>query len=508
MSANWFVSTGTPARGGNHIKPLVDGENAWLEVLGALNSAKETIHLVFWMMHLDHELDRPVPDEFKDPIDREKYTFFNLLMRKREEGVKIRILLWILPNIPSTETEMLKLLLPHPLDPLQLTKLSIPPAILFTLDPRVLIGAVRGHFDVLLEPHPLVIGSWHQKTIVVDDKVAFVGGMNSKENDWDSYHAVYDYRRMPHSSSGKERLARKSKKEETKFSPRHDLMARIDGPLIRDVQNNFVARWNQAIDDKRFFYRNLVKLGSMTGTPSGSGSQSGQIIRTMPPNYAPTPMGEKGCLETYQQAIRNAETYIYIEDQYFRSDTIASEIARAAQKNPRLIVIVVTMPDMLAELDWAQIGLATPTTYWTADSFKIIAQAIPNFTLFCLKVNDTNAKGEQIYVDVDLHAKIMIVDDQWYTIGSCNVNERGFLYEGEMNVGVHDPSGAYSLRHRLWSEHLQVSCPKSITAATKLWYEHARLNVDAEKSKAVPTSRIFSFAQNGPLLPMLPKTWT
>lgn len=507
MTKSWFISSGTPSRRGNDLKPLVDGEKAWLEVLLAIKSARDTIHLTFWMMHLDHELDRPVGDEFKDPIDREKYTFYDLLNRKRAEGVRIRILLWLLPNIPSTEAEFLKLLswltpLPFPIGPL-----TVPPAIALTLDIRILRDALLGKFQVLLEPHPIVIGSWHQKTIVVDDTIAFVGGMNSKENDWDSYHAVFDYRRMPHSSSATERLKLKAAKDQPKFPPRHDLMARIEGPLVKDVQDNFIARWNQAIDDKRFFFRNLGKIARSSGSVRGSGSQSGQIVRTMPRSYPPTPMGERGCLEIYQQAIRNAESYVYIEDQYFRSDTIAQEIANAAKKNPKLIVIVVTMPDMLAEIEWANIGLATPTTYWTANAFKIIAQAIPNFTFFCLKVNDTDAKGAEMYVDVNLHAKIMVVDDQWYTIGSCNLNERGFIYEGEINLGSHDPKTTYQLRHRLWSEHLQVSCPKSITAATKLWYNHAKANVDAMTKKTKPISRIYSFSQNGPVLPIVPKLW-
>jgi phosphatidylserine/phosphatidylglycerophosphate/cardiolipin synthase-like enzyme len=182
-------------------------------------------------------------------------------------------------------------------------------------------------------------------------------------------------------------------------------------------------------------------------------------------------------------------------------------LAKAARSNPKLIVIIVTIPDLWADFESVIIGIASPSTYWTADSFNIIAKVVPDFNRYCLKIPYTNANGKHEYTMVDIHVQIMIIDDEWYTIGSCNINERGFLYEGEINIGIHDPEGAYNLRHTLWSEHLQVSCPKNIYEATLLWDDHARKNVQAEKNRSKHISRIFSFAQGGPVLPMTHKAW-
>jgi len=488
------------------IKPFTGGEGAWRDVLSAIVAAKESIHMAFWMMHLDHELDRTLSLEFKDPSDRQANTLHDILIKKTQEGVRVRILLWILPTIPSTEKELLELL-----DPIAsiggFLTAAAAPSVLATLDLRILKYAILRKFDVLLEPHPThPLGSWHQKTIIVDDQIAFVGGMNAKENDWDRpFHRVFDYNRMPHSSTGAERRKLEKKRKLAEYPPRHDFMARIEGPLVTDVQNNFISRWNQAITDKRFFSRNQVKLFRRTLTAKGSGGKSGQIVRTMPA-YPPTPMGEKGCLEMYQKAIRNAEKYIYIEDQYFRSQTIAQELANAYVKNPKLIIIVVTPPDSLAEIEWINIGFATPSTFWTADAFKTIAKVIPDFCLFRLMANDTNASGEELYVNIDTHAKLMIVDDEWYTIGSCNINERGFLFEGEINISVND-ADAFMMRKVLWTLHMKTFCPDDIVDATKLWYEHAKKNQAAKQDKKKPVSNIYPFAQNGPLLPVVPKTW-
>ena len=509
MAKQWYISNGSAARDGNVLVPLVDGEETWLDILAAIRLAKKTIHMTFWMMHLDHELDRPESLEFKDPAERYKNTLHALLLEKQQKGVTIRILLWVPSTIPSTELEVLKLIgesiLPNPIAKLRLgvTALSIGAI----LDLRILKYAIEGRLEVLIEHHPThMIGSWHQKTIIIDGRIAYVGGMNARQNDWDAKHSTYDYRRMPHASSGLERANRQRKKAETEYPPRHDFMIRIEGALVMDVQNNFISRWNCAIDNKNFYYRRLTKLNAATSLPKSSGSKSGQIVRTMP-KHPSTPQGETGCFEMYVKAIQNAEEYIYIEDQYFRSERIALELANACRKNPKLLLVVVTPPDYWAQWEEQNLALASPSTFWTTDSFKIIKSAVPEFCLFYLQVSGMDVSGNQILVKVDTHAKIMIVDDEWYTIGSCNINERGFMYEGEINVSVHNPADAFNLRKRLWSEHLAVPCPDDIVKATRLWFDHATENHKAAKERRKPLSRVFAFVQDGPALPISRKTW-
>ena len=58
---------------------------------------------------------------------------------------------------------------------------------------------------------------------------------------------------------------------------------------------------------------------------------------------------------------------------------------------------------------------------------------------------------------VYVHAKIGIVDDQWLTIGSANLNAHSLFNDTEMNVLSLDPSLARETRLRLWAEHLEAS---------------------------------------------------
>ena len=56
---------------------------------------------------------------------------------------------------------------------------------------------------------------------------------------------------------------------------------------------------------------------------------------------------------------------------------------------------------------------------------------------------------------VYVHAKIGIVDDEWLTLGSANLNEHSLFNDTEVNVVVRDADLARQTRLRLWAEHLE-----------------------------------------------------
>jgi phosphatidylserine/phosphatidylglycerophosphate/cardiolipin synthase-like enzyme len=66
-----------------------------------------------------------------------------------------------------------------------------------------------------------------------------------------------------------------------------------------------------------------------------------------------------------------------------------------------------------------------------------------------------NEAGVPIYV----HAKVCIVDDQWLTCGSDNLNRRSWTADSELTCAIDSPDLARSLRSELWSEHLGVTDP-------------------------------------------------
>jgi cardiolipin synthase A/B len=55
---------------------------------------------------------------------------------------------------------------------------------------------------------------------------------------------------------------------------------------------------------------------------------------------------------------------------------------------------------------------------------------------------------------VYVHAKLMLVDDQWATVGSCNLHRFSLFGNGEMNVAFSDPDTVRAFRCELLREHL------------------------------------------------------
>ena len=149
---DYGINIGYPIRDKNFVLPLINGEEAWRTVFNHIKNAEKSIHMCFWALEGNMELIRNKNEVLSDPGRRKKNTLYNILYEKARAGVKVRILLW---NYPVNARRQFA-------------------------DPTIGLSGSIGRFEVIYQPHPLLIGSWHQKTIIIDDKLAFVGGMNAK----------------------------------------------------------------------------------------------------------------------------------------------------------------------------------------------------------------------------------------------------------------------------------------------------------------------------------------
>jgi phosphatidylserine/phosphatidylglycerophosphate/cardiolipin synthase-like enzyme len=92
------------------------------------------------------------------------------------------------------------------------------------------------------------------------------------------------------------------------------------------------------------------------------------------------------------------------------------------------------------------------------------------------------------YKDVYVHAKLFVVDDEWYSIDSANISYQSLRTDSEINVAVWDHKGAKKLRKDLWREHLfysdttkiqynqEVIIDDNIEDAFEQWWFFARAN--------------------------------
>jgi phosphatidylserine/phosphatidylglycerophosphate/cardiolipin synthase-like enzyme len=277
----------------------------------------------------------------------------------------------------------------------------------------------------------------HEKSIVVDDRVAFVGGMDLTAENGDRF-------------DGRAHLARAQ-------IGWHDVGTRLEGPAVADVAAHFRMRWHEVT-------RERLPPGPM---PETAGQRTVQIVRTVPEGvYASVPRGDFRILESYLRALRAAQSLIYLENQFLWSPEIAAVLREKLRRPPsddfRLLLLLPAKPNtgtddtrgMLAELVEADAGAG-----------RLLACTI-------------YARNGPVSDPVYIHAKVAIVDDTWLTVGSANLNEHSLFNDTEMNVVCRDADLVRETRLRLWAEHLELGtgeiAGKPSEVVDRYWQPNAR----------------------------------
>src|SRR5439155_20653916 len=94
----------------------------------------------------------------------------------------------------------------------------------------------------------------------------------------------------------------------------HDASARIEGPVVADVAEHFRTRWHE-VDGEQL---------APVSPSEPAGEVELQIVRTVPEHiYGAIPRGDFRILESYARALRSAERFIYVENQFLWSPEIA-----------------------------------------------------------------------------------------------------------------------------------------------------------------------------------------
>lgn len=310
--------------------------------------------------------------------------------------------------------------------------------------------------EVLLDQRVRLFGCHHQKLVVIRRRdapsrdVAFVGGIDLSHSRRDDAEHAGD----PQAVDMDPRYGKRP--------PWHDAAIELHGPVVADVLELFAERWNDPhpLDHRTPYGMVLHRLARMprhpqplpetAQPPPPAGPHAVQLLRTYGvrrPPFPFAPEGERSIARAYAKAFARARSLIYIEDQYMWSSEVAAGIAGAVEENPGLNVIAVVprYPDSDGVLG------GPPKRAAQVRAIGIMRRAAPDRVgVFDLE----NRAGTPIYV----HAKICIIDDTWFTIGSDNFNRRSWTTDSELTCAVVDtgtpPPLAHNLRLELWAEHL------------------------------------------------------
>lgn len=477
LAHDWFSSQARPPRRGNLIELNTSGETAWAAVRTDIEAAQSSVLISTWWWQSDFELTRSL-----EPLtEAQRWNNTMLGVLEKSPATKRVLVGQFLAQdgLFSSLTWDNDLTFYGPIkgDAFEVMGQANPTKGKFWFEPTpvdftarvrdAVAGASDGDFDdfpaipsvvpsraVDLTEWPIEVdvnhASYHQKFAVIDGVRAHVGGMNVKEVDWDTDdHLVFEPMRMGFDASAAQRLAVAQKKALPENRPRKDYMLRIEGPAAQDVADVFQRRWQHQLDSDVTFASASTPFEVDRDIPEVPGGLEVQITTTMP-----QPFWEHGIAESWMKAIARAENYIFIEDQYFRAPMLNDVIEKRMVEKPGLLLVVVTQPVN----EWTDPGCA-----WTYKSHTLFASKFPGRYLtlqlrgFDVAVNDgifVVDETDAHFVDFYVHSKMLIVDDRFMSIGSANKNNRGVVYEAEMNAVVIDPDWVRLQRRRILEQML------------------------------------------------------
>ncbi len=385
---------------------LIDGAAFFAAVREAFLQARRTIFIVGWDIDSRTELvgDRPPTDGFPTNLS----AFLTELTRRRPE-LQIHLLLWDYSLVYAHERE--------PLPRLSLNW-QMPPQVTFCLDSTVPFGS-----------------SQHQKLVVVDDALAFSGGLDLTIRRWDtSGHEPDNARRVDPGGEP--------------YRPFHDVQMMVDGEAGRALALLARDRWchaNGGEPEVRPEGEPWPECFEPDFTDVGVA-----IARTQPRYHREEEVREVEAL--FVESIARAERTIYIENQFMTSGLVASALARRLRERPELEVVMVAprSHDSFVERRTMRNGRIR---FWRTvkaaggDRVRLLFPSIEK-------------NGRSTYTMI--HSKIMVVDDWFLRVGSANLNNRSMGADTECDLAIEAATdrervAITSLRNRLLGEHCGVS---------------------------------------------------
>ncbi len=385
---------------------LVDGEAYFSAVASAMGRATRSIFILGWDIDSRIRLRRSERKDYPFPALRE---FLNRLAARRPE-LHIYVLDWDFVMLYALEREPL-------------------PFFKFAWNTHR-----RLHFR-LDDRHP-VGGAHHQKIVVVDDKVAFVGGFDLAGCRWDTpAHLADDPRRSDYGRT---------------YSPFHDIQIMVDGDAAAALGDLARNRWKR-------------RTGEVL-TPPASGANDPwppalapdvveapvAIVRTAPPFNGQAEVREVQTL--YLDAIAAARSFIYIENQFFTSAVVVDALGARLGEEAGPEIVLVFPKECSGWLEESTMGVLRA---------RAMRQLIGADRFGKLRIYYPRLEGEEER-SVNLHSKVMIVDDRLVRIGSANLSNRSMGLDTECDLAIEADGDATrrairAFRCRLLAEHLGVA---------------------------------------------------
>ncbi len=285
----------------------------------------------------------------------------------------------------------------------------------------------RLHFE-LDGRHP-VGASHHEKVVVVDDQMAFIGGIDLGRRRWDT----------PRHDPDDPRLRSPS---DHAYRPFHDVQAVVSGPAAKALGDRARLRWRRATGE------DLDPPPTSDHDPWPADVQP--AVRDVPLRLVCTDPAD-GRYETeawHVAAIRSARRSIYLENQYLTSDTVGRELAARLDRSPAPEIVVVTSKESGGWLEQASMDAHR------ARILQTLGDRDPGGKLAAWWPDPGHGDSPTV------HTKLTVVDDRLAYLGSANLSNRSMGLDTESGLTFDADDDARlenvirGLRRSLLAEHL------------------------------------------------------
>ena len=390
---------------------LVDGAQYFGAVRSALAKARHSIYILGW--DIDSRM-RLVPDGASDEFPEQLGDFLNAIVAQRPE-LHGYVLSWDFAMLYAMEREWLPI---YKLDWRTHRRLA------FRLDDKHPVGA-----------------SHHQKVIVVDDAVAFVSGYDLTRCRWDtSDHAAHDPRRADHRGEA--------------YPPFHDVGMIVAGDCARALGDLARARWQRATGEEA-----LPATASSVASvwPDDVAVEAADVdvaISRTEPAYDGAP-GVAEVRALHLDAIAAARSHLFAENQYFTSSIVSGAFAARLQNDDAPEIAVLSPYTQSGWLEISTMGVLRARIHRKLRA----ADRHDRYRLYCPMLPWLGESDGCLNV----HSKVLIVDDTLLTVGSSNLSDRSLAIDTECNLAIEargDPrlrALIAGFRNRLLAEHLGCS---------------------------------------------------
>ncbi len=381
---------------------LIDGAAYFGALRSALLKAERSIFIVGWELNSRMQLRG-----LDSPQDGAPRYLGKLIcwLAKRQPQLEVGVLLWDHSMFYAAERQLF---------PALSFCWNKPDRVQIVLDDDLPLGACH-----------------HEKLVVIDDDVAFCGGIDLTLRRWDTaQHRDRDPRR-------RERGSRKI------YRAVHDVQMVVDGEAAAAIGARTRDRWS------RVGGRELAQSARGRGNcwPDDVDAQFVDvpvgIMRTLGVEMRGREVRE--IERAIKAAIARAERCIYLENQYLTATSIADALVARMRENAELEVVTITNQSHQGWLEAEVMGIGRDHFITRFDEPQLRRRI-----QFLYPV-----QGESL---INVHAKLMIVDDALLHVGSANLNNRSMGFDTECDLMIEAETAAHrrtiaAIRNRLIAEH-------------------------------------------------------